>query len=299
MAVAILGMAAVDCSKSTNPVSTDGTAKSVSVAFSIKTNQEFNSVAVYAVVTVSSTDMDSISQPMVITDSAMSATVHNVPVGRDRLFQIFVYDSSYKVRYYGSQKTDIEPLVPTYVLIRLHKPTSGDVVVTGIIEDDTLPDTNWISVSQPWKAWPYVTEVTGADTGAYVFGSGGAYCSNGNPVEYGFTFERKLPYVDTLPLTIWVSSGYVYTYLSYPGTYLIYVRARDAYNPSIESPWSGPVQVTAVSPYKLVIDTLAPPDTNDTLRYYPPYDTIPYYLPYDTMYGDTMQFIPAGYLMKK
>jgi hypothetical protein len=297
-AVALLGMAALDCSN-TNPASqTSGSGKTVSVAFSIKTNQEFNRVAASAVVTVTAPDMDSISQPMVITDSAMYATVREVPVGQNRLFQIFVYDSSYRVRYYGSQQTNIEPLVPTYVLIRLHKPTSGEVVVVGIIEDDTIPDTNWISVSQPWKAWPHVTNVTDPDTGAYVFSSGGAYCSNGDPVEYGFTFNRVGAYADSVQPTIWVSGEYVYHYLPYPGTYLVYVHARDAYNPSIESPGAGPVQVTAVSPYEIVLDTLAPPDTVDSLYYYPPDDSMPpYYPPYDsayyvTPYGDTMWVTP-------
>jgi hypothetical protein len=290
VAVGLVCLAAVSCSKNTNPASqANGSAKTVSVAFSIKTNQEFNRVATTAIVKVTAPDMDSIQQPMMITDSAMYATVRNVPVGKDRLFEIFVFDSSYMVRYYGSQRTDIQPFVATYVLIKLRKPTSGVVEVIGTIEDDSVPDTNWISVSMPFRPWPIVTETGNPDTGTgyYEFSSGGASCSNGDPVEYGFTFVATGVFTDTNPQTKWVTGEYIYQYLPYPGTYRVYVRARDAVRQSIESATSGPLQVTAISPYKIVMDSL-PPDTSGGP------DTIPIVTPFDTIFGDTTWIVPSG-----
>jgi hypothetical protein len=260
-AAGLLCLAGVQCGM--NPSPTSQTAKSMSVAFSIRTNQEFNRVAARAIVTVTAPDMDSIGQDMVITDSMMSATVQAVPVGKDRLFQIFVYDSFDIVRYYGSQKADIQPLTPTYVLIRLHKPTSGEVVVVGIIEDDTVPYPPYITVSTPSMVWPLVTRVSDPDTGAYVFVCDSAACSNGDPVEYGFSFYCQG--MDSAA-TRWISGQYIHQYLTYPGTYMVQVRARDAFNPGIESGFSQPLWVTAISPYQIVVDTM-------------PLDTIPIYMP--------------------
>ncbi len=268
--VTLLCMAAVDCSKNPNPaIGASGQVKTVSVMFSIRTNQEFNSVAARAIVTVTAPDMDSISQSMVIMDSVMSATLHEVPVGKGRLFQIFVYDSSNIVRYYGSQQADIEPLATTYITIRLHKPTSGDVVITGIISDDT---TGNVTVIVPSKPLALVTHLVDPDTDLYVFTSGNAWCSNGGHVEYGFIIVRNDSspgFLNDSAVAQW-GSDTVYRWIPFPGTYLVYARARSAMNHYIESAWSEPLIIKAVSRDSIVvldtlvlIDTLPVIDSND------------------------------------
>jgi hypothetical protein len=262
-------MAAVDCSKNPNPAAgAGGQVKTVSVMFSIRTNQEFNSIAARAIVTVTAPDMDSISQSMVIMDSVMSATLHEVPVGKGRLFQIFVYDSSNIVRYYGSQQADIEPLATTYITIRLHKPTSGDVVITGIISDDT---TGNVTVTAPSKPFALVTHLVDPDTDLYVFTSGNAWCSNGGHVEYGFIIVRNDSspgFLNDSAVAQW-GSGTVYRWIPFPGTYLVYARARSVLYHSIESAWSEPLIIKAVSRDSIVVlDTVVLVDTMgiDTTR---------------------------------
>ncbi len=248
LSATLVGMFTVHCSKGVNAVSKDDSSKTVSVAFSIRTNPEFNHVAKSAVLTVSGADMDSIKQPMTINDSALYTTVHGVPMGQTRLFEIFVYDSAHMIRYYGSQSTDIDPLVVTRVAIKLHKPVSGDVIVEGEIADDSG------SVVAPSK--PYiVTTIPGApDSGKYYFavGMGTDTLVTGASFDYEVMFLRYTYAGWSKFDTIYCRRPVVSEYLPYPGTYRVLARVRSTFNPSVVSAWSEPLLVKALSQSRII-----------------------------------------------
>src|SRR5512133_2576781 len=95
--------------------------KSVSVSFAIKTNQQFRQLAHQAFISVSAYDIDSINEPMIITDSLLCGTVRGIPVGEQRKFEIHVYDSSNTLRFYGMQKVSLQSGVSTKVSIPLRQ----------------------------------------------------------------------------------------------------------------------------------------------------------------------------------
>lgn len=141
---------------------TDSRAKgqTMSVAFAIKTNSDFNGVARSAFVTISAPDMDSISQQMVFSNSSLYASISNIPLGRNRLFTIRAYDSIGNVRYSGSQTVSLDGS-PTRVIIVLRK-VSGPVEIMGIIEDSSY----WYDTTFSDSTWNDTThyDTTGIDT---------------------------------------------------------------------------------------------------------------------------------------
>jgi hypothetical protein len=109
--------------------------QTMSVAFAIKTNSEFNAVVRYALVTVTGYDMDSITQQMTIVDSLLYTSIPNIPLGQNRVFTIRAFDSTGAVRYSGSQTVSLDGS-PTRVMIVLRK-ISGPVEIIGIIQDSS------------------------------------------------------------------------------------------------------------------------------------------------------------------
>jgi hypothetical protein len=129
----------VYCSNNNLPTNSNiNVSKTISVAFTIQTNGEFNRVAKHAIMQVTAPDMDTIVQPMTMTDSNLTVLLQAVPIGNDRLFEIFVFDTAERIRYYGKQASNIEPLKTNYVYIKLLQLTSGKVVVIGTIQDSTI-----------------------------------------------------------------------------------------------------------------------------------------------------------------
>jgi hypothetical protein len=151
------------CANTDNGPTSSNTSKSVTIAFAIPTSAAFNAVARTAEVVVSAADIDTMRQSMEITDRQLRGVVSNIPFGKNRKFEIMVYDSSYKLCYYGNVKVDLNSTEETYVTIAIRK-VAGTVIITGIIQEDTI--INWPPVDTfPWNdtTW-YPPDTTWNDT---------------------------------------------------------------------------------------------------------------------------------------
>lgn len=67
----------------------------------------FAKVAVRAKVTVSHPEITRVSAPLEISDSALEARLDGVPSGEERRFEVFVYDSTNALAYYGDESLDV------------------------------------------------------------------------------------------------------------------------------------------------------------------------------------------------
>jgi hypothetical protein len=208
---------------------------------------------------VTAPDMDSISQPMVINDSSISATLRAVPIGYNRLFEVFVYDSAYRLAYYGSQYADLYPNQRTYVYIRLRRASTSEVVVIGTIEDDTIPHPDTLHYITP-PIIPRIIKgtITARDSLGFCFGTGGSWCSFGCPISYIFHFSRQ--HQDSLPggdtaWTVFSGDSICYTRFPLTGRYTVSAHAFSMVD-TLVSPWSSSLFIKAVTLRRIEPDTL-------------------------------------------
>jgi hypothetical protein len=112
----------------------------LTVSFVAKQGSPFRTIAKSAMAQITAQDMDTIRQPLTITDSSVSGTVSKIPTGDNRRFEIFVYDSAKTIRYYGSNSTSVYGGQETYVTIRLSTYYgTGDAHISGYIDDSIGP----------------------------------------------------------------------------------------------------------------------------------------------------------------
>jgi len=187
--------------------------KNVTVAFGIRTNEQFNEIAREAYVKVSAADIDAITRPMEIADTMLYGVVDNIPLGAQRLFEIFVYDSLQHLQYYGSRSVDLEAGVLTRVAIHIGS-VSGPVEIIGIISD-TVVTGGYIDTS---TAAGYIDTLTGDTvfTGGYIDTSAAAgYIDTltGDTVFTGGYIDTSAAagYIDTLTGDTVFTGGYIDT----------------------------------------------------------------------------------------
>jgi hypothetical protein len=238
--------------------------KTVSVAFSIATTDTFNRVALSAIVRVTAPDMDTISQSMTMNDSTISVTLSTVPVGYNRFFEVFVYDSLHILAYYGSQYADLWPNQRTYVFITLQKATTSEVVVIGTIKDDTIPDTTRHFVFPPRTPVILKGIIPAGDTSGFIFASGGSYCAKGCPISYVFQCRRYLysnntdssTVVDTV-WTIHAPDSQCSARFPQTGRYTVSAQAL-CITDGTQSSWSlPPLPIRVINNRQIVVDSTA------------------------------------------
>jgi hypothetical protein len=232
----------IDANKNTS-------SKTVNVGFCIATSDSFNTISRSARVLVTAPNMDSISQPMVMSDSSISVTLRAVPIGYNRLFEVFVYDSAYQLTYYGSQYADLYPNQRTYVYIKLRRASSSEVVVIGTIEDDTIPPPDTITryITPPVMPWILKGTITAKDTRGFCFGSKGSLCSDGCPIAYVFYFSP----LDTLSgrdttWSVYSSDTLCFTRFPRTGQYAVSAQAVGQ-SDTLRSPWSPSLYIRVVT----------------------------------------------------
>jgi hypothetical protein len=141
--IVILPLVINQCSQnSSNPVSTAEDAKSVTI--SIATMEGFDTIAKNAVVRVTGNDMSQIYTSLTITHNSITGTVKNIAFGKDRFFEVFVYNDENIPLYYGSAYADIQPVQITYVPITLQEVDGGIAVINGTVENNSTPDSTTI-----------------------------------------------------------------------------------------------------------------------------------------------------------
>jgi len=99
----------------------------------------FSRIADHATVTVSAPDMLTMSSALTVTDSSVEGSITGIPAGKDRLFEVEVFDSVDTVQYRGSGVADVVADSSVKVAINVVR-VSGAVVIDGsIVEGDSLP----------------------------------------------------------------------------------------------------------------------------------------------------------------
>lgn len=178
-----------------SPVSQDPAAskETKSVQIAIKTPDNFDSIANTAYVKVSAYDMDTISSLLNIYDTMISGEVQNIPVGHDRLFEVFVEDYYGNILYYGDAYADIKPGRTTYVNITLRKPSGGSAVIIGTIED--IPQNEYLNVGTPFVTGVYRDSLDSSSVLVMMQAYGSS--SSGCGIEYSWSINASDSFVKT------------------------------------------------------------------------------------------------------
>jgi hypothetical protein len=100
-------------------------------------NSPFQKIAKTAILTISASDMLSMTKSLTITDSSVEGKVSGIPVGKNRLFEVSVFDSLDTLQYQGSATSDVISDSMVTVFISVKRITSSANINGNIIEDTT------------------------------------------------------------------------------------------------------------------------------------------------------------------
>lgn len=102
-------------------------------------NSPFSRIGDHATVTVSASDMLTITNDLSVTDTSVEGSVSGIPAGQNRLFTIAVYDSLDTMQYRGSAYADVIADSSVTVTINVTR-IAGTAVINGNInEGDSIP----------------------------------------------------------------------------------------------------------------------------------------------------------------
>ena len=134
---AVMSFCFFGCDKNPSTLSQSSTGHgALTVSIVAQQGSPFRTIAKSAIARVSAPDMDTIKQALTITDSTVSGTVDNIPTGDNRRFEIFVYDSTKTIRYYGEAYSSVYGGQETYVTMILRTYYgAGDAFISGYVED--------------------------------------------------------------------------------------------------------------------------------------------------------------------
>jgi formylglycine-generating enzyme required for sulfatase activity len=101
----------------------------------VAANSPFAMIAKTITLTISASDMNTLTRSLTKTDSTVTGTVTGIPAGKNRLFRVDVYDSANVDEYTGSATADIaaDDTVPVNITV-VRK--SGAVTVNGTVVED-------------------------------------------------------------------------------------------------------------------------------------------------------------------
>ncbi len=117
-----------------SPVATAGLPGSVSLRVAVDPASPFASIAKSGDITVSGSDMATLTAPLTIGAAAVVGEVRGIPTGTLRLIRANVYDSAGTVRYSGSARVTVFADSTTAVPLVLARIT-GAVTITGSISE--------------------------------------------------------------------------------------------------------------------------------------------------------------------
>jgi hypothetical protein len=107
---------------------------------SIKTGSPFSKIAKTAVLTVSAPDMLTMTKPLSITDTSVEGLVKGIPAGKNRLFEVSVFDSLEVLQYKGSATATVVADTTVSVFISVYR-INGNALINGtIIDEGPAPD---------------------------------------------------------------------------------------------------------------------------------------------------------------
>lgn len=102
-------------------------------------NSPFKTIAKKASLTISATDMLTMTKQLTISDSGISGTITGIPAGNDRLFSVSAFDSLDTVRYKGSATADVVADGTVMVPIKVMRILGSAMINGGIVEGDSVP----------------------------------------------------------------------------------------------------------------------------------------------------------------
>jgi hypothetical protein len=192
--VVVLPLLFYQCSQTnSNPFTSAVDTKSISI--SIATNEGFDTIARKAIVTVSGKDMEMFASYLTITHNSITGTIKDIPVGKDRFFEITVFGNTEVPIYYGSAYADIQLGQITYVNITLQKLSGGMAIINGTIEENSN-SCKEVYITGLNVASVYVDKINNI---LNVGLSAWAKTNNGDPVEFSWTIygiDEKITQID-------------------------------------------------------------------------------------------------------
>jgi hypothetical protein len=142
-------------------------------------NSPFKQIARTADIIVSANDMQTMTDTLLVTDSSVEGEVTGIPSGKNRCFQVNVFDSAKTKRYSGSAIADVIGDSTVLINISVNR-IDGNAIINGSINEnwpDTQPTAN--SVTGPTAYWSFDSmagqtfyDVTGHGYNAIATGSG-------------------------------------------------------------------------------------------------------------------------------
>lgn len=102
-------------------------------------NSPFARIAKTITLTISASDMNTLTRSLTKTDSTVAGTVTGIPAGKSRLFKVDVYDSNDVDQYTGATTANVmaDDTVPISITVSR---ISGGVSINGtVLEDPSLP----------------------------------------------------------------------------------------------------------------------------------------------------------------
>lgn len=128
-----------------SPTGVIGTRGGISLRLRIDPASPFKSIAKSGTLTVSAADMSTLSAPLTLGDSTVSAEIAGIPAGKNRSIELKVFGDDGILGYQGSGLADILPDSTTQVAINLVR-TTGSAVIVGRIIDDSA-SSGWLAPS--------------------------------------------------------------------------------------------------------------------------------------------------------
>lgn len=111
-------------------------AEKVDIAFKIQVPDDVKSQVHSASARVTAADMDTITVKLTVTTDHVEGVIPNVPAGRNRFFEIFVFGRDSTLTFYGSKHADVQSGFVTNVEIMLQPVgNSGTVFIIGYFKN--------------------------------------------------------------------------------------------------------------------------------------------------------------------
>jgi len=139
LAGVMLFVAGCQKSQSISMSSTEGSGVAA-LKITASATSPFRKLARSAVLTITASDMSTMSKTLIVTDSSVEGTIKGIAAGKDRLFRVDVYDSIGTLQYYGSAIANIIADSTVHVSISICR-AMGSAIINGTVIDSVVDTT--------------------------------------------------------------------------------------------------------------------------------------------------------------
>jgi hypothetical protein len=152
----VFGIMILSGCNQTVSIDDDSLSETSAVLFKISavSNSPFAKLAKKANLTITASDMISMTRTLTITATGIEGTVAGIPSGKGRLFSVTVYDSLDSLQYTGSATSDLPRGATVNVPINIKRVTTNAVINGTVTENDTNPLNNGLVAWYPMNGSP-------------------------------------------------------------------------------------------------------------------------------------------------